>query len=94
MGGRLKLEYMIEGIPTSNITWNKDNIILSSNDRLTGSFTMEGLSTVIIESTKLEDSGIYRCTASNIAGFVSTTVAGRVKNDGELKTIHSILSLA
>lgn len=74
---------MIRGIPRPDVTWTKDNITLSSNDRLTISFTMEGLSIVRIESTEQEDSGVYSCTASNAAGSVTRIATVKFKDNGK-----------
>ena len=81
-GSELELECVFRGIPRPDITWMKNSIILSSNDRLAISATTEGVSSVRIESFSPEDSGVYSCTASSIAGSVSKAIAVTFNDEG------------
>ena len=74
---------MFRGIPRPDVTWTKNNIVLSNSDHLTISATLEGVSSVRIESTAPEDSGVYSCIVSNTAGSVSRTIAVTFKDEGE-----------
>ena len=69
------LECRVRGTPSSRITWTKDGGILEDNSHISIS-TQENSSTLIIASTRREDSGVYQCEATNIAGTTSqsTTV--------------------
>ena len=80
----LELGCAVGGVPTPEVIWTKNNLTLTSTDRLTISFTMEGVSSVRVESASLEDSGVYSCSASNAAGSVNRTVTVKIKDTGRV----------
>ena len=55
-----------------DITWTKDNVTLFGNSRH-NIFMLGDVASLRIESALLEDSGVYSCTANNVAGSVSRT---------------------
>ena len=72
------LECAISRTPSPTITWTKDGDILEDNSRISIS-TQEGSSTLIIASTRQEDSGVYQCGINTTS--LSTTVIVKVRKD-------------
>ncbi|XP_030387653.1 muscle M-line assembly protein unc-89 isoform X2 [Scaptodrosophila lebanonensis] len=70
-GSDLKLSCGISGLDI-NVQWFKENIIVENSTRYKKTLK-DGLSTLEITSAELEDSGIYRCIASNQNGEVETS---------------------
>ena len=83
-GRELMLECAISRTPSPTITWTKDGDSLEDNSRISIS-TQEGSSTLIIASTRQEDSGVYQCEATNIANTtsLSTTVIVEIRKDSK-----------
>ena len=65
-GNELRITCIVGGTPVPDVTWTKngeavpDSLIVSSSGRVNNE--------VRIPSASTEDSGIYRCIASNLAG--------------------------
>lgn len=72
---------MVRGIPKPDITWTKNSVTLTNNDRL-AIVTVEDVSTVIIEPTGTADGGSYSCIASNIAGTISRAIDVTFNDEG------------
>ena len=72
IGDELNLECKASGTPTPNITWtrNDDDVQLA---------TGTGKATLTISSVTREDGGVYKCTATNIAGSNSNMATVEVK---------------
>ncbi|XP_044528060.1 hemicentin-1 [Gracilinanus agilis] len=66
------LPCVADGIPTPEINWKKDNILLTD---LLGKYTAEPYGELILENAVPEDSGSYTCIANNEAGEDTHTVS-------------------
>ncbi len=75
---------VVEGFPSPIVTWTKDNVSLENvqNSRVFTSITPDGVAQLRIISPSTENSGIYSCKASNMAG--SAEQAFVVEDSGEL----------
>uniref|UniRef100_A0A3B5Q7F4 Striated muscle enriched protein kinase a n=1 Tax=Xiphophorus maculatus TaxID=8083 RepID=A0A3B5Q7F4_XIPMA len=70
VGGTLRLAVVVEGKPDPDILWFKDDLLLSESSHFTFVYDDPEYSLVIL-SAKQEHSGVYTCTAKNVAGSVS-----------------------
>lgn len=67
-GSRVFLMCDTEGIPKPEVTWERDGVeIPVSGPR----YTMHNSGSLHFSPVEVEDSGAYRCTATNKAGSVS-----------------------
>lgn len=60
----------VSGLPDPELVWTKDGVVIESKG-----------SRLIINGTKKADSGVYECTATNLAG--SRSERSSVKIEGE-----------
>lgn len=60
------------GIPEPQVTWYRDGKIISHGGRFTITI-MGGSVTLIVKSCRAEDSGLYKCEATNKSGTAGTT---------------------
>ena len=63
MNSPVTLVCQVTGCPGSQITWYKDNVVVSSGPKL------------VIPELTLSDRGFYRCTAVNEYGYASSSEA-------------------
>ena len=75
----LEIECVVEGTPTPKVTWMKDDAILVTQGNLFISSGPNGVARVRIDSVLMVYSGMYSCSASNLAGSVQQTFLVRVK---------------
>ncbi|XP_074917500.1 striated muscle-specific serine/threonine-protein kinase-like [Chelonoidis abingdonii] len=61
---------VVEGKPLPDIMWYKDEVLLAESNRLTFVYDDSECSLVLLGATAC-DSGVYTCTARNLAGEVS-----------------------
>ena len=63
------------GVPAPTVEWTKDNITLSNaaNTSVFVSAVIDGVARVRITEATIEDNGVYRCSATNVAGSASET---------------------
>ena len=69
-GNVLYLVCQVEGYPTPNVTWRKNDKVLQTNINK---------SVFIIDNTSEKDTGKYECEASNSVGTMSYTVEVTIK---------------
>ncbi|XP_014907071.1 striated muscle preferentially expressed protein kinase isoform X2 [Poecilia latipinna] len=70
IGETSRLAVVVEGKPDPDILWFKDDLLLSESSHFTFVYDDPEYSLVIL-SAKQEHSGVYTCTAKNVAGSVS-----------------------
>ncbi|KAM4711372.1 striated muscle preferentially expressed protein kinase [Anableps anableps] len=70
VGETSRLAVVVEGKPDPDILWFKDDLLLSESSHFTFVYDDPEYSLVIL-SAKQEHSGVYTCTAKNVAGSVS-----------------------
>lgn len=58
VGHQVELACVVVGVPEPTVSWTKDN----------RNFPVSHDGTLILRDVKLDDEGIYTCTASNTAG--------------------------
>ncbi|KAJ8012453.1 hypothetical protein DPEC_G00042940 [Dallia pectoralis] len=61
---------VVEGKPVPDILWFKDDTLLCESSHITFVYDDSECSLVVV-NTSPEDSGVYTCTAKNLAGLVS-----------------------
>jgi hypothetical protein len=69
VGGILKVELRVTGLPTPRVTWLKDGQVFDENDRT--SIVYDSLSatwTLTIRDCQESDTGVYECRAKNPGG--------------------------
>ncbi|XP_043931808.1 striated muscle preferentially expressed protein kinase isoform X2 [Protopterus annectens] len=69
-GETARFAVVVEGKPVPDIMWYKNDVLLSESSHLTFVYDDNECSLVILNTTE-EDSGVYTCTAKNLAGEVS-----------------------
>ncbi|PWA32141.1 hypothetical protein CCH79_00013351, partial [Gambusia affinis] len=70
VGETLRLAVVVEGKPDPDVLWFKDDLLLTESSHFTFVYDDPECSLVIL-SAKQEHSGVYTCTAKNVAGSVS-----------------------
>ncbi|XP_054914995.1 striated muscle preferentially expressed protein kinase-like isoform X2 [Poeciliopsis prolifica] len=70
VGETSRLAVVVEGKPDPDILWFKDDLLLSESGHFTFVYDDPEYSLVILSATE-EHSGVYTCTAKNVAGSVS-----------------------
>ncbi|CAF1262379.1 unnamed protein product, partial [Rotaria sordida] len=69
VGGILKLDLKVSGLPLPHLTWLKDGQIFDENDRISIVFDPRTANwTLTINDCQESDSGIYECRAKNPGG--------------------------
>ncbi|XP_048341653.1 striated muscle preferentially expressed protein kinase isoform X2 [Sphaerodactylus townsendi] len=61
---------VVEGKPLPDIMWYKDEVLLTESNHLSFVYEESECSLVVLNTTE-QDSGVYTCTARNLAGEVS-----------------------
>ena len=79
-GSSVRLACRAMGTPEPSFQWFKDNQLISAGGRFDISQSVSGF-TLVIKDCRVEDSGEYKCEATNKAGSVST--AAKVTVNGE-----------
>ena len=89
----LKLEVEIDGTPAPDVKWFKDGLEIKQTKGIKILHESENVYDLVIEKVKIEDSGSYKCVASNELGQQSIssviTVNGIIFNFVELVTYIS-----
>lgn len=70
------------------MTWFQDDILLCESSHITFVYDDNECSLVVL-NTSPEDSGVYTCTAKNLAGSVSCKAELTVHTGKPLRTIQS-----
>ncbi|XP_042558874.1 striated muscle preferentially expressed protein kinase isoform X2 [Clupea harengus] len=70
VGETTRFAVVVDGKPDPDILWYKDNTLLSESSHFTFVYDDRECSLVVLNPRE-EDSGVYTCTAKNLAGAVS-----------------------
>ncbi|XP_015282388.1 PREDICTED: striated muscle preferentially expressed protein kinase [Gekko japonicus] len=70
MGETPQFAVVVEGKPLPDIMWYKDEVLLTESNHLSFVYEESECSLVVLNTTE-QDSGVYTCTARNLAGEVS-----------------------
>ncbi|KAL2088131.1 hypothetical protein ACEWY4_016959 [Coilia grayii] len=70
VGETTRLAVTVDGKPDPHILWYKDSTLLSESSHFTFVYDDRECSLVVLNARE-EDSGVYTCTAKNLAGSVS-----------------------
>ena len=72
-GSRCEMKARVSGVPTPAITWFKDGVpVREDNSDYKARFTKDGLCSLAIEETFVEDSANWSVRASNQAGYAES----------------------
>ncbi|XP_075218306.1 cell adhesion molecule Dscam2-like [Lycorma delicatula] len=97
-GPPVSLKCIATGNPTPHINWKLDGFPLPQIDRFViGQYvTLHGdvISHVNISSVRIEDGGIYQCTATNRLGFVSHSAQMRVYGPPFVRPMPNVSAVA
>ncbi|KAM9307152.1 immunoglobulin superfamily DCC subclass member 3 [Pholidichthys leucotaenia] len=63
-GGVARFQCQIHGVPEATITWEKDRVLLNTNDNR---YTLLPMGILQVTGVRKEDAGVFRCVATNIA---------------------------
>ncbi|XP_043550461.1 striated muscle preferentially expressed protein kinase-like [Chiloscyllium plagiosum] len=90
-----RLAVVVEGKPLPDILWFKDDVVLMESNHLSFVYDDSECSLVILNTTE-SDSGVYTCTAKNLAGEVSckaelTILKEKIGNDEPMDDEDTIL---
>ncbi|XP_078407443.1 striated muscle preferentially expressed protein kinase [Cetorhinus maximus] len=90
-----RLAVVVEGKPLPDIHWYKDDVMLVESNHLSFVYDDSECSLVILNTTE-SDSGVYTCTAKNLAGEVSckaelTILKGKIEDDEPMDDEDTIL---
>ncbi|GCC21542.1 hypothetical protein chiPu_0020014 [Chiloscyllium punctatum] len=90
-----RLAVVVEGKPLPDILWFKDDMVLMESNHLSFVYDDSECSLVILNTTE-SDSGVYTCTAKNLAGEVSckaelTILKEKIGNDEPMDDEDTIL---
>lgn len=78
-GDAVTLRCKVCGRPRPTITWRgPDNNSLSNNGHYSMTYSETGEASLCITDASVEDSGVYTCVATNIAGAVTSSASLRV----------------
>uniref|UniRef100_A0A3B5BJV3 non-specific serine/threonine protein kinase n=1 Tax=Stegastes partitus TaxID=144197 RepID=A0A3B5BJV3_9TELE len=78
-GDNVTLRCKVCGRPRATVTWRgPDNNTLSNNGRYSITYSETGEASLRILAASVEDSGVYTCVATNIAGTVTSSSSLRV----------------
>lgn len=66
----LVLDVNVRGVPTPQITWVKDGVVVESSERYQQIYHEDGTCSLIVAEPTIQDSGKYICWAENRAGKV------------------------
>uniref|UniRef100_A0A667WLG6 Striated muscle enriched protein kinase a n=1 Tax=Myripristis murdjan TaxID=586833 RepID=A0A667WLG6_9TELE len=91
IGETSRLAVVVEGKPDPDILWYKDDVLLSESSHFTFVYDDPEYSLVVLNA-RPEDSGVYTCTAKNLAGSssckaeltVHTEVAEPMEDEGSI----------
>ncbi|XP_067116591.1 striated muscle preferentially expressed protein kinase isoform X2 [Osmerus mordax] len=70
VGETSRFAVVVEGKPDPDILWYKDDVLLSESSHFTFVYDDAECSVVVLNARQ-EDSGVYTCTAKNLAGSIS-----------------------
>jgi Immunoglobulin I-set domain len=77
----------VRGLPLPRLSWYKDGVELTNDDKYEFDCEADGSSRLRIRNPKTSDSGVYMCEAVNLAGysklFHTLTYRGDVNKPGE-----------
>ncbi|XP_030643504.1 striated muscle preferentially expressed protein kinase [Chanos chanos] len=95
VGETPRFAVVVEGKPIPDIFWYKDDVLLSESSHFTFVYDDNECSLVVL-NTKPDDSGVYTCTAKNLAGEVSckaelTVHTAKEEKDEPMEDEQSIL---
>ncbi len=75
-----KIVCVIDGLPFPEVVWFKDNVMIQNQNNLRINVNLDGISsTISINSSSTDDSGMYTCVAINDVGSDNGTVTIQVK---------------
>ncbi|KAG2459229.1 SPEG kinase, partial [Polypterus senegalus] len=94
-GETSRFAVVVEGKPIPDILWHKNDTLLSESSHFTFVYDDSECSLVVLNTTE-EDSGVYTCTAKNLAGSVYckaelTVHAAKLEKEEEIEDEETLL---
>ncbi|GAB6028208.1 hypothetical protein CHUAL_002405 [Chamberlinius hualienensis] len=77
-GDSITMDCSVTGWPAPSVTWLKDEEVIKPSDRVSTSDYVSGAHRLSIDNVTLEDSGVYKCVASNHLGKDEVMAAVKV----------------
>uniref|UniRef100_A0AAR2KBK0 non-specific serine/threonine protein kinase n=1 Tax=Pygocentrus nattereri TaxID=42514 RepID=A0AAR2KBK0_PYGNA len=82
VGETPRFAVVVDGEPDPDILWYKDNVLLAESSHFTFVYDDQECSLVVLNAQP-EDSGVYTCTAKNLAGEISCKAELTVHTEDE-----------
>ncbi|KAI9520360.1 hypothetical protein NQZ68_018667 [Dissostichus eleginoides] len=83
-GDSVTLRCKVCGRPRATVTWRgPDNNTLSNNEQYNVTYSETGEAALCIVGASVEDSGVYTCVATNVAGSVTSSASLRVSGTAD-----------
>ena len=91
-GEPLNLNCVVDGVPTPQINWFRNNQLVPVSERVSMNFNPStGLCVLHINETNSDDEGLYRLIAENVAGKVNTEATVQIQPvEQKLKTLKAV----
>ena len=87
-GSEIELPCDIGGVPAPNVTWFRDATPLSDIPGKSVRYTILANNSLHISFMRREDSGMFQCSATNEAGYVTGYTWLRVKSKSSILLIY------
>uniref|UniRef100_A0A7N6BG17 non-specific serine/threonine protein kinase n=1 Tax=Anabas testudineus TaxID=64144 RepID=A0A7N6BG17_ANATE len=89
-GDSVTLKCKVCGRPRATVTWRgPDNSTLSSHGHYSITYSETGEAALRVLGVSLEDSGVYTCVATNVAGSVTSSASLRVSGESSFESYYT-----
>lgn len=93
LGNNLTLTCELDGVPTPDIQWVQNGVVVSSGSAVTIIISNE-LSSFTLENFQRNHAGTYECNASNIVGSIGKQFIVQIEGNLKLARLHAAVLYA